>query len=298
MATEVNLLTNRIQIVVDGDLVYSGTYTNITIQNDDKVVVTGLFTTYDGVQAKRIIRLNPDGSIDNTFMYDGVGTGQSSGFNATAGRSAMGIGDGTIIVNSPSTNEYSTYQTGAAAPVTVLNVTLGADKTLIRISPDGSLNSVIAQNTQFEDGGAAPTTNEFVVQPDGKIICAGRFSGYNGNTVNCIVRMDALGTIDAAFLANTGTGVDPSLYEILGVDLMPNGWVMVGCVPAADFNGVPSKGLVRLTQTGALEPLWDIGTGFNSSVYVVCVDTFGDIIVGGAFTQLDGTVYNRVVKLT
>lgn len=30
MATEVNLLTNRIQIVVDGNLVYSGTYTNIT----------------------------------------------------------------------------------------------------------------------------------------------------------------------------------------------------------------------------------------------------------------------------
>ncbi len=30
MATEVNLLSNRIQIVVDGALVYSGTYTNIT----------------------------------------------------------------------------------------------------------------------------------------------------------------------------------------------------------------------------------------------------------------------------
>ena len=30
MATEVNLLTNRIQIVVDGNLVYSGTYSNIT----------------------------------------------------------------------------------------------------------------------------------------------------------------------------------------------------------------------------------------------------------------------------
>jgi hypothetical protein len=30
MATEVNLLDNRIQIVVDGALVYSGTYSNIT----------------------------------------------------------------------------------------------------------------------------------------------------------------------------------------------------------------------------------------------------------------------------
>jgi hypothetical protein len=231
-------------------------------------------------------------------MYDGVGTGQSGGFNSTAGRSAMGIGDGTIIVNSPSTNEFSTYTTGAGPATTVLNASLGADKTLIRINPNGSLNSVIAQGSQFEDGGASPTTNEFAVQPDGKIICIGKFTGYDGNTVNCIVRMDALGTIDAAFLANTGTGVDPTLYEILGVDLMPNGWIMVGANAAADFNGTPTKGLIRLTEDGAIEPLWNIGVGFNSSVYVVCVDTFGDIIVGGAFTQLDGTVYNRVVKLT
>jgi len=59
------------------------------------------------------------------------------------------------------------------------------------------------------------------------------------------------------------------------------------------------RGLTRLFATGALDPAWDLGTGFSGGpVYVVLVDTFGDLVVGGAFTSLDGNTYNRVVKLT
>ena len=39
---------------------------------DNKIIVTGNFETYNGVSSKSIVRLNPDGSRDNTFN---VGTG-------------------------------------------------------------------------------------------------------------------------------------------------------------------------------------------------------------------------------
>ena len=44
----------------------------IRLQQDGKLVMCGLFTTYSGSAYNRIIRLNTNGSIDNTFN---VGTG-------------------------------------------------------------------------------------------------------------------------------------------------------------------------------------------------------------------------------
>jgi uncharacterized delta-60 repeat protein len=42
------------------------------IQPDGKILVGGLFTSYNGTASNRIIRLNTDGSVDNTFS---IGTG-------------------------------------------------------------------------------------------------------------------------------------------------------------------------------------------------------------------------------
>jgi hypothetical protein len=44
------------------------------IQTDGKYIVGGVFTSYNGTPANRIIRLNSDGTIDGTFNY---GTGFS-----------------------------------------------------------------------------------------------------------------------------------------------------------------------------------------------------------------------------
>ena len=52
---------------------FNGTVYSIAVQSDGKILVGGSFTAYNGVIFKRtIIRLNTDGSIDNTFI---VGTG-------------------------------------------------------------------------------------------------------------------------------------------------------------------------------------------------------------------------------
>ena len=44
----------------------------LKLQLDGKIIVGGGFTSYNGVSTNYIIRLNPDGSIDNTFLF---GTG-------------------------------------------------------------------------------------------------------------------------------------------------------------------------------------------------------------------------------
>jgi hypothetical protein len=42
---------------------------------DGKIIATGSFTSYNGISANRIIRLNYDGTIDSSFVY---GTGFNS----------------------------------------------------------------------------------------------------------------------------------------------------------------------------------------------------------------------------
>ena len=49
-------------------------------QPDGKIVLFGNFTQYNGVIVNRIVRLNIDGSIDNSFNSAGVGFGSSMGY--------------------------------------------------------------------------------------------------------------------------------------------------------------------------------------------------------------------------
>jgi len=44
------------------------------IQNDGKIIITGDFTSYNGVLINRIARLNTDGTLDTSFNINGSGS--------------------------------------------------------------------------------------------------------------------------------------------------------------------------------------------------------------------------------
>jgi hypothetical protein len=50
--------------------------TTIAVQPDGKILVGGAFTQFDGVPRNRLVRLNPDGSLDTGFDpgagFDGI----------------------------------------------------------------------------------------------------------------------------------------------------------------------------------------------------------------------------------
>jgi hypothetical protein len=88
---------------------FNNIVTGIVKTLDNKILVTGLFTTYQGVAASKIIKLNLDGSIDTSFV---VGTGfttepymvkvlQDGNYLITANGTYRGItSTGFLIVNS------------------------------------------------------------------------------------------------------------------------------------------------------------------------------------------------------
>ena len=147
----------------------------IALQSDGKIVIGGDFTSYNGTTSNRIIRLNTDGSIDNTFSI-------GSGFNDRVA-SIIIQSNGKIIVG----GNFTSYN-----GVSSLRI--------IRLNSDGS------KDTGFSSGGfGSGAILSLKLQSDGKILCGlSVTTTYNGTSVNELCRLNSDGTLDNTF--NTGTG--------------------------------------------------------------------------------------------
>ncbi|SFE59899.1 delta-60 repeat domain-containing protein [Thermoflexibacter ruber] len=110
------------------------------LQADGKIVVGGIFTKFNGINANRIARLNTDGGIDASFN---VGLGFSSNVNAIAIQA-----DGKIIVGGSFAGFGASTVNG-----------------IVRLNADGSLDASFNTGTAFNDA-----VNTIALQTDGKII--------------------------------------------------------------------------------------------------------------------------------
>jgi uncharacterized delta-60 repeat protein len=238
----------------------------ITIQPDGKILCGGFFTSYKGVSANRIIRLNPDGTKDTTFNY-------GTGFNGVGGFGVISITiqpDGKILCG----GGFNTYK-GISA------------NRIIRLNSDGSIDATFNYGTGFSFFGIDSIT----LQPDGKILCGGAFTTYKGVSANRIIRLNSDGSIDATF--NYGTGFDSDVKEIA---IQPDGKIICG----GQFNqykGVSANNIIRLNPDGSIDTPFNYGTGFNNNVDTIAIQTDGKIFCGGVFDTYKGVIENGIIRL-
>ena len=150
-------------------------------QSNGKLIVGGDFTSYSGVTCGPVVRLNIDGSIDNTFNLNGSGSVSDIAIQ-TDGKIIVGLLNPTII------DGYS---------VSCL-FRLNSDGTLDTSYPYNLMNSYIIRlnindNNQLYVG--------FSVDYPSTIT-------YSGQTINALFRLNSDGTLDTTF--NTGLGFYPS----------------------------------------------------------------------------------------
>jgi len=62
-------------------------------------------------------------------------------------------------------------------------------------------------------------------------------------------------------------------------------------------NGVPAGGIARLNPGGSLDASFSAGTGVNGIVYAITLVSTGEILIGGAFTEVDGVSLIGIAKL-
>ena len=229
-------------------------------QADGKLIVGGYYTTYQGVSANRIVRLNTDFSIDDTFDY---GTGFNAEVNAVAIQS-----DGKILVGGNFTQYNGT-----------------ARNRIVRLETDGSIDTTFGIGTGFN-----ATIWAITVQSDGKILVGGQFTSYSGSSRSKIVRLNTNGSIDTTF-ASPGT-INNSVFDIsIQTD---NKVVVVG--QFTQVSGVTNNRIARFSSTGVIDNTFVTG-GLNASGYVLLCEDDGKVVVGGNFTQVSGVSSSGIVRL-
>lgn len=219
------------------------------IQSDGKLVFGGNFTKYNESISNRIARIFPDGAIDNTFSI-------GSGFNGQV--YAIGIQpDQKIVV----VGNFTSFN---GAPAT----------RIVRLLPSG------LRDTSFNVGlGADAIIEALQIQPDGKILIAGRFSSFDGNPYSRLVRLNPNGSIDLSF--KIGSGFDRFVFAI---GLQSDQKIILGGTFLV-FNGTSQKRIVRLNSNGSLDTTFESGTGFNKGeVRTILVQPDDKILVGGTFS--------------
>ncbi|WP_064715939.1 T9SS type A sorting domain-containing protein [Flavobacterium succinicans] len=239
---------------------FDGYVYDIALQANSKILVGGLFTNYQGITEKSIIRLNTDGSKDTSFTS---GTGFGNSVNSIELQT-----DGKILAS----GGFTSYN-GVA------------EKRIIRLNTDGT-NDTTFNNGQFDN--IIRTTEE---QTDGKILVGGLFTSFKGSTENRIIRLNTDGSKDTNF--NTGTGFDGTVYTI---KKQTDGKIIVGG-NFTTYKGVAQNYLIRLNTDGTKDASFDIGTGFNASVRSVKILDNGKILVGGTFTNYLGVTANKLILL-
>jgi len=151
----------------------------IALQTDGKILVGGNFLEFDGTNRHRLVRLNSDGSLDNSFD---IGTGFNSDVNSIVIQP-----DGKILVAGIFT-KYDWLNSG------------GVDVNYIaRLNSDGSLdNSFSVGSIELSTSGQI-RVNRLLLQPDGKVLAAGQFTGIAGTERRLVLRLNSDGSLDTGF---------------------------------------------------------------------------------------------------
>ena len=245
----------------------------LAVQSDGRILVAGLFTSFNGTARNGIVRLNADGTLDTAFN-------PGSGFDANVNALAVQA-DGRMVVVGGFSSFNNTSRNGIA-----------------RLNTDGSLDTNFAPGTGFTGGAVYAVT----LQSDGLIIAGGNFTGYNGTPRNGIARLNATGTLDATY--NLGTGfAGGAVYSML---LQADGRIVAGG-NFTGFNGASISCIARLNTDSSLDSTFNPGTGFAGSetlgsrpngVYATAVQTDGRLVVGGLYTNFNGSTRHGLVRLT
>jgi uncharacterized delta-60 repeat protein len=235
------------------------------LQNDGKIIIAGSsYYSYNDTPVSLVTRLNNNGKLDTSFV--------TQIFRATSFIGTVSIqSDGKIIIGG-----RFCFNNGNAP---LYNIA--------RLNNDGSIDSSFnlysMQSTNFVYSTA--------IQNDGKIIIAGNFTTYNGETINRIARLNIDGTLDNTF--NIGSGANNTINT---VGIQNDGKIVIGG-EFTSYNGTNINRIARLNIDGSLDNTFNTASGSNRKINTVAIQTDGKIVMGGEFTSYNGTTINRIARL-
>ena len=230
-------------------------------QDDDRVVIAGLFSTFDGQVRNFVARLTENGSLDATF---------DPGAGADAPIRALALdGAGRVLVG----GEFTQIDGVGRNRIARLNSNGAVDKT-------------------FDPGMAANNAvNAITVGPDRFPIIGGLFTNVNGVARNRIVKLDEDGNVDLSF--DPPQGADQFVSALA---LQSDGKILIGG-GFTTIGGVTRNRITRLNTDGTVDSSYNVGSGADEFIAAIAMQNDGAAVVGGAFTTINGRSYPRVARI-
>ncbi|MGB0578969.1 MAG: Calx-beta domain-containing protein, partial [Limisphaerales bacterium] len=251
-------------------------------QPNGRILVGGRFSRFGNSSGRGLVRLNASGTVDPSFN---VGVGVN------------GIVSHVLLyTNTVSTNLMKVLVGGSFSSYRGENV-----NNLMRLNSDGSLD------TTFTTGsGTDGAVFDIALDASERILIAGAFANYNGVSRGRMARL-----LDAGSLDTTFTNVLNGVASSIAVDSL--GGVVVGgnftATDDANASPAPLPGppgavdtisvtrIARFNADGLIDPAFAaLGNGANNIVNDVMVQRNNRLLIGGAFTMVNGQPNNRIAR--
>ena len=298
-----------------GELTNHGNVNVVRLQPDGKILVGGLFTEVQGFAASGLVRLNADGTVDQSFVApDFFSTNSGTGGISFGGEvfALAVLPDGKILVGGNIRVAGSTVGTGVRrlnadgsldtsffvhSVFTVYDIELQTDGKIVIGGFFGFNTTNVARlnaDGTFDTNFSVPAAEQFKdleLQPDGKIIAVG-FAGSSPSFSPRIYRFNPDGAVDGTFSSTSGgTGT------VEAVKLLSDGKILVAG-SYISLNAVNQGRVSRLNSDGTLDATFNtVGEGAaGGPVNDIAVRTDGKIIIGGGFTSYNGIPYQRLAR--
>lgn len=177
----------------------------------------------------------------------------------------------------------------------------------MKIMPFGFLTKIanILKFTENVTDGAKfnGSVNDIAVQADGKTIIAGGFTNY-ASTYSYLIRLNTDYTIDTTF-CNNASVVGKFNSTVYSISIRPDGLIVLGG-NFKNYNGITGLSyLIYLNTDGTLNSVFSDNASrnlttakFNSTIFSVATLSDNTTLIGGGFTNYNGTSgRNALIKV-
>lgn len=240
---------------------------------DKRLILGGQFSVFNGQTRTSLVRLNSNGSLDTSF-------------------------DPLIGGRDPTVHVIRMQQDGRILIGGRFKLVDGVDRSCVaRLTQEGRLDHSFDPGDGAEDSFAV--VYDIAIQTDGKILVAGLFTKFAGQSYEGLVRLLPDGRIDTSF--STEVKWSFGLACVRSVLLDERERILIG----GRFDSVNAelrRGLARLMPDGELDLSFEASDGITGlgepTVTVIRLTRDRKIIVGGQFTEINGVKWTSIARLS
>ena len=261
----------------------------LAVQPDGKIIVCSGGLNLQGVPPAgsivQTVRLNTDGSLDNTF--------QSPNFQSTATDPPASVASGNYYDAGVFGNPVIDSATGKIYFCGTFRFVNGQPrKSIVRCNADGTLDSSFVPSGLI-GGSTQLIARAMVLQAGGKVVLGGTNlrTAAGGFTRYALLRFNTDGTLDPAYTlvpttTSSGTALFPSYFGPRDIQALPGGNILTS-----------GERVLRFLPNGTLDSTFaslDYSSPFSANILVESFHFDVDPNTGAAYLKNPGPLYARL----